>query len=69
METHNTVHILKLKRKMSDPDIHHPPPDSHSPPTTTRSAAISIPHRTDDISESNGEINGMYLKDTYQSQI
>ncbi|XP_076544250.1 GATOR complex protein Iml1 isoform X8 [Osmia lignaria lignaria] len=57
METHNTVHMLKLKRKMSDPDIHHPPPESHSPPTTTRSAAISIPHRTDNISESNGEIN------------
>ncbi|XP_076643268.1 GATOR complex protein Iml1 isoform X7 [Halictus rubicundus] len=61
METHNNAHILKLlKRKMSDPDIHHPPPEVHSTPIiATRSAAISIPHRTDDIasSESNGEIN------------
>ncbi|XP_033333665.2 GATOR complex protein Iml1 isoform X8 [Megalopta genalis] len=61
METHNNAHILKLlKRKMSDPDIHHPPPELHSTPVAaTRSAAISIPHRTDDIasSESNGEIN------------
>ncbi|XP_076220705.1 GATOR complex protein Iml1 isoform X7 [Nomia melanderi] len=61
METHNNAHILKLlKRKMSDPDIHHPPPELHSTPiAATRSAAISIPYRTDDItsSESNGEIN------------
>ncbi|XP_043506700.1 GATOR complex protein Iml1 isoform X3 [Frieseomelitta varia] len=60
METHNNAHILKLlKRKMSDPDIHHPPPTSHSPPAATRSAAISIPSRTDDItsSESNEEVN------------
>ncbi|XP_076285697.1 GATOR complex protein Iml1 isoform X7 [Lasioglossum baleicum] len=61
METHNNAHILKLlKRKMSDPDIHHPPPELHSTPiVATRSAAISIPHRTDDItsSESNGEVN------------
>lgn len=63
METHNNAQILKLlKRKMSDPDIHHPPPDLHSPPAAaTRSAAISIPHRMDDVvsSESNGEVNGM----------
>ncbi|KAG7211009.1 hypothetical protein KM043_016376 [Ampulex compressa] len=60
METHNNAHILKLlKRKMSDPDIHHPPPEMHIPPVVaSRSAAISIPHRTDDVSnESNGEVN------------
>ncbi|XP_076679614.1 GATOR complex protein Iml1 isoform X5 [Andrena cerasifolii] len=61
METHNNAHILKLlKRKMSDPDIHHPPPEPHLPPVAaTRSAAISIPHRTDDVTsnESNGEVN------------
>ncbi|XP_017880905.1 GATOR complex protein DEPDC5 isoform X6 [Ceratina calcarata] len=58
METHNNAHILKLlKRKLSDPDIHHPPPDS--PPVASRSAAISIPSRTDDVpsNESNGEVN------------
>lgn len=51
---------------MSDPDIHHPPPEPHLPPTAaTRSAAISIPQRTDDVAsnESNGEVNGMYLND------
>ncbi|KYQ52041.1 DEP domain-containing protein 5 [Trachymyrmex zeteki] len=33
LETHNNGYLLKLlKRKMSDPDIHHPPPETHSPP-------------------------------------
>lgn len=61
LETHNNGHLLKLlKRKMSDPDIHHPPPETHSPPIVTlRSAAITIPHKTDDDnSESNGDETG-----------
>ncbi|XP_070149934.1 GATOR complex protein Iml1 isoform X7 [Polyergus mexicanus] len=56
LETHNNGHLLKLlKRKMSDPDIHHPPPETHSPPVVAlRSAAITIPHKTDnDNNESN----------------
>uniref|UniRef100_A0ABD2W5E2 DEP domain-containing protein n=1 Tax=Trichogramma kaykai TaxID=54128 RepID=A0ABD2W5E2_9HYME len=64
METHNNAQALNLlKRKMSDPDIHHPPPEVHSPllpivPSTTsghssRSAAISIPSRNDNVT-SNG---------------
>ncbi|XP_046613786.1 GATOR complex protein Iml1 isoform X1 [Neodiprion virginianus] len=61
METHSNSQALKLlKRKMSDPDIHHPPPDTHSSPTVaSRSAAISIPHRADDLISvnSNGEVN------------
>lgn len=60
METHNNAQALKLlKRKMSDPDIHHPPPETHSPPTiAARSAAISIPYRTNDaVNGSNGESN------------
>ncbi|XP_018377283.1 PREDICTED: DEP domain-containing protein 5 isoform X2 [Trachymyrmex cornetzi] len=50
LETHNNGYLLKLlKRKMSDPDIHHPPPETHSPPILAlRSAAITIPHKTDD---------------------
>ncbi|KAL6430041.1 hypothetical protein ACFW04_007680 [Cataglyphis niger] len=61
LETHNNGHLLKLlKRKMSDPDIHHPPPETHSPPVVAlRSAAITIPHKTDDDnSESNEDKTG-----------
>ncbi|XP_025163445.1 GATOR complex protein DEPDC5 isoform X6 [Harpegnathos saltator] len=61
LETHNNGHLLKLlKRKMSDPDIHHPPPETHSPPIVAlRSAAITIPHKTDDDNnESNGDGTG-----------
>ncbi|XP_012252064.2 GATOR complex protein Iml1 isoform X6 [Athalia rosae] len=61
METHSNAQALKLlKRKMSDPDIHHPPPEVHASPTVgSRSAAISIPHRADDLAsiDSNGEVN------------
>ncbi|XP_014236946.1 GATOR complex protein DEPDC5 isoform X4 [Trichogramma pretiosum] len=64
METHNNAQALNLlKRKMSDPDIHHPPPEVHSPPlpivpsttsgNSSRSAAISIPSRNDNVT-SNG---------------
>lgn len=62
LETHNNGHLLKLlKRKMSDPDIHHPPPETHSPPVTLRSAAITIPHKTDDDnSESNEDKIGKH---------
>ncbi|XP_077271177.1 GATOR complex protein Iml1 isoform X8 [Temnothorax americanus] len=59
LETHNNGHLLKLlKRKMSDPDIHHPPPETHSP--SLRSAAITIPHKTDDDdTESNEDKTGV----------
>ncbi|XP_024867049.1 GATOR complex protein DEPDC5 isoform X6 [Temnothorax curvispinosus] len=59
LETHNNGHLLKLlKRKMSDPDIHHPPPETHSP--SLRSAAITIPHKTDDDNtESNEDKTGV----------
>ncbi|XP_043673343.1 GATOR complex protein Iml1 isoform X8 [Vespula pensylvanica] len=61
IETHNNAHILKLlKRKMSDPDIHHPPPETHALiPAAGRSAAISIPHRTENVenNDSNEEAN------------
>ncbi|XP_024945563.1 GATOR complex protein DEPDC5 isoform X2 [Cephus cinctus] len=59
METHNNAQALKLlKRKMSDPDIHHPPPETHSPPTVgARSAAITIPHRTDDSISNVSNVN------------
>ncbi|XP_071557307.1 GATOR complex protein Iml1 isoform X5 [Temnothorax nylanderi] len=62
LETHNNGHLLKLlKRKMSDPDIHHPPPETHSPPVLSlRSAAITIPHKTDDDNtESNEDKTGV----------
>ncbi|XP_011699596.1 PREDICTED: DEP domain-containing protein 5 isoform X10 [Wasmannia auropunctata] len=57
LETHNNGHLLKLlKRKMSDPDIHHPPPETHSPPILAlRSAAITIPHKTDDDNTESNE--------------
>lgn len=64
METHNNAQALKLlKRKMSDPDIHHPIPDLHSQPSasTIRSAAITIPHRSHDVAtyeHTNSELNG-----------
>lgn len=64
LETHNNSHLLKLlKRKMSDPDIHHPPPETHSPTAVAlRSAAITIPHKTDDDnSESNEDGTGRQL--------
>ncbi|XP_015177814.1 PREDICTED: DEP domain-containing protein 5 isoform X2 [Polistes dominula] len=61
IETHNNAHILKLlKRKMSDPDIHHPPPETHALiPAAARSAAISIPHRAESVEniDSNEEAN------------
>ncbi|XP_039311231.1 GATOR complex protein Iml1 isoform X6 [Solenopsis invicta] len=62
LETHNNGHLLKLlKRKMSDPDIHHPPPETHSPPVLAlRSAAITIPHKIDDDNtESNEDRTGV----------
>lgn len=50
METHNNAHALRLlKRKMSDPDIHHPSSETYSSGNSTvstptsYSAAISIP--------------------------
>jgi len=64
LETHNNGHLLKLlKRKMSDPDIHHPPPETHSPPVaTSRSAAITIPHKTDDdTGDPNEDRTGKHL--------
>ncbi|KAK0075935.1 hypothetical protein PV326_011175, partial [Microctonus aethiopoides] len=63
METHNNAQALKLlKRKMSDPDIHHPISDLHSQPSasTIRSAAITIPHRSHDVTtyeHTNSELN------------
>jgi hypothetical protein len=68
METHNNAQALKLlKRKMSDPDIHHPPPEVHpsslsavTSNSSSRSAAISIPSRSENTTSngSNGEVNG-----------
>lgn len=49
METHNNAQALKLlKRKMSDPDIHHLTTDINLSLNGMRSAAITIPCRTDD---------------------
>ncbi|XP_058807766.1 GATOR complex protein Iml1 isoform X1 [Phymastichus coffea] len=58
METHNNAHVLKLlKRKMSDPDIHHPPPESHPiVNSTSRSAAISIPLRCETVTSNGSNI-------------
>lgn len=64
METHNNAQALKLlKRKMSDPDIHHLTTDGHTLSTTSiRSAAISIPNRTDEtVNDLNGQSNGNYF--------
>jgi len=64
LETHNNGHLLKLlKRKMSDPDIHHPPPETHSPPIALRSAAITIPHKINDDNniESNEDRTGKHM--------
>lgn len=62
IETHSNAQAFKLlKRKMSDPDIHHPPSEQHSPSTVAlRSAAISIPYKAEEIasSSSNGDFNG-----------
>ncbi|XP_043477241.1 GATOR complex protein Iml1 isoform X9 [Leptopilina heterotoma] len=50
LETPNNLQALKLKRKMSDPDIHHPPPELSSPTLlSSKSAAISIPHRNEEV--------------------
>ncbi|XP_033220943.1 GATOR complex protein Iml1 [Belonocnema kinseyi] len=60
IETPNNAQALKLlKRKMSDPDIHHPPPE-HPPKTLpSKSAAISIPHRSENTNsvDSNDEMS------------
>ena len=60
IETPNNTQALKLlKRKMSDPDIYHPPPEIHSSTTlSSKSAAISIPHRSEDTNnvDSNDEL-------------
>lgn len=47
---------------MSGPDIHPSVPDAHPPPIVTpRSAAISIPYRSDDIvrGDSDAETHGI----------
>lgn len=72
METHNNAQALKLlKRKMSDPDIHHTPSNNHeSHPSSLsvvasnsslRSAAISIPSSKPEpvtSNESTSEVSG-----------
>lgn len=65
METHNNAQALKLlKRKMSDPDIHHPMSDLHgSTNINSRSAAISIPPRNENLGvESNGSVSEITSK-------
>lgn len=57
---------------MSDPDIHHPPPETHSPPAITlRSAAITIPHKTDDNDNESNEMDGtgMHLRNNFHTCI
>ncbi|KYN45026.1 DEP domain-containing protein 5, partial [Trachymyrmex septentrionalis] len=48
LETHNNGYLLKLlKRKMSDPDIHHPPPETHSPPILALRSVSKTPVKSD----------------------
>ncbi|XP_011300868.1 DEP domain-containing protein 5 isoform X8 [Fopius arisanus] len=69
IETHNNGHLLKLlKRKMSDPDIHHLTSEVHSP-AASRSAAISIPYRSDEPRETNGEVKTSLKNEFPESEI
>ncbi|XP_044593245.1 GATOR complex protein Iml1 isoform X8 [Cotesia glomerata] len=64
METHNNAQALKLlKRKMSDPDIHHLTSDDLSL-SGIRSAAITIPCRADDSHENYNAVKTPVKSDT-----